>query len=450
MNLDTLTPQLQQYVGEKNYTRCRDLITQLPHPDAAELLDATEPEDALIILMALEREKRSAIFRYIPPQRQAEIARRMKQTDLIQLFEHMQHDERADLFNQLSDTEQAFLLPLLDPEERDDIRRLAGYPEDTIGSIMTSVFVALHEDQTVAQALDAIRQEAKDLETVYQSYVIDAQRRLIGTLSLRELILADPATRIGDIMTRDVIHSEVMAPRIEASRKIARYDLFSLPVIDEDGKMVGIVTHDDALDVSEEASTEDQLRLGGVGRLTTSLKDAGIGALYRMRVGWLVLLVFGNIFSGMGIAHFEDLIASTVALVFFLPLLIDSGGNAGSQSSTLMVRALATGDVRMQDWGRMLGKEFLVAILLGLSMAAAVSVIGVVRAGYEIAFVVALTMVVLTVVGSIIGVLLPLALTKLKLDPASASAPLITSICDGVGVIIYFSIASSFLTDVMG
>src|SRR5699024_4119017 len=221
--------------------------------------------------------------------------------------------------------------------------------------------------------------------------------------------------------------------------------LLAVPVVNEAGQMVGIVTHDDAFDVTQEESTEDQLRLGAVGRLTMSLKEASIGALYRTRVGWLVLLVFGNIFSGAGIAHFEDLIESMIALVFFLPLLVDSGGNAGSQSATLMVRALATGEIVVKDWLQMLGKEVAVSLLLGISMAVAVSAIGFVRAGPEVALVVSLTMVAIVVVGSVIGMLLPFLLTRLKLDPASASAPLITSICDGVGVLIYFNIANLLL-----
>ncbi len=191
--------------------------------------------------------------------------------------------------------------------------------------------------------------------------------------------------------------------------------------------------------------TEDFQRMSPAGDLRTSIKDASVWMLYRSRVVWLVVLVFGNLFSGAGIAYYEDLIADVVALVFFLPLLIDSGGNAGSQSATLVVRALATGQVQLRDWFGMLAKELAVAALLGLSMAAAVSVLGIWRGGPEVALVVSLTMMVVVLVGSVIGMSLPFVLTKLRLDPASASAPLITSIADGVGVVIYFFIASQLL-----
>ena len=325
-----------------------------------------------------------------------------------------------------------------EPEKRE-------YEAGTVGSIMTSAYLVLGAAQTIAEALQTIRIEAPSMTTIYQAYVLDSNQRLVGAVSLRDLLLADPAMKIEQIMATEVVYSNAQAPRTEATQQIAEYDLVAVPVVDEEGRMVGIVTHDDALDVTEEESTEDQLKLGAVAGIALSLKDASITALYRTRVGWLLVLVFANIFSGAGIAHFEDLIESMVVLVFFLPLLVDSGGNAGSQSATLMVRALATGKVVAKDWLQMLGKEFLVSLLLGISMAIAVSMIGYFRGGMDIALIVSLTMVTIVIVGSVIGMSLPFLLTRFKMDPASASAPLVTSICDGVGVLIYFNIASAFL-----
>ena len=209
---------------------------------------------------------------------------------------------------------------------------------------------------------------------------------------------------------------------------------------------VCIITHDDALDVMEAEATEDFQRLGTVTNLDSRVATATVPMLYRARIAWLMLLVFGNIFSGAGIAHFEDTIAAHLALMFFLPILIASGGNAGSQSATLMVRALATGDIRISDWGRVLGRELVVAILLGLSMAAAIAVIGVFRGGPDIAIVIALSMVVIVIAGSMIGMLLPFILSRFNMDPATASTPLVTSIADATGVLIYFSIAKAFLS----
>lgn len=230
-----------------------------------------------------------------------------------------------------------------------------------------------------------------------------------------------------------------------AARQIARYDLVALPVVNDAWRLAGIITHDDALDVMEAEATEDFYKSGTVGRIGSGVSQAAVLVLYRARIGWLMLLVFGNIFSGAGIAHFEDTIAAHLTLMFFLPILIASGGNAGSQSATLMVRALATGDISPKDWTRVLGRELVVAVLLGLSMATAIALIGVVRGGPQIALVISLAMVLIVIVGSLIGMALPFILNRFNMDPAAASTPLVTSIADATGVVIYFSIAQTLL-----
>ncbi|HVL36020.1 MAG TPA: magnesium transporter [Burkholderiales bacterium] len=291
----------------------------------------------------------------------------------------------------------------------------------------------------------ALLPAAPDAETIYQAYVIDEDRRLVGTVSLKDLILAAPQARVAELMHREPIAVRADAPREDAARLVAKYDLIALPALDAGGRLVGIVTYDDAMDVAEAEATEDFGKVGAVEQLAVSLKDASFGLLYRKRVFWLLVLVFGNLFTGAGIAYFEDTIAAYVALVFFLPLLIDSSGNAGSQSATLMVRALATGEVVLKDWAGMLGRELVVAALLGATMALAVSWLGLWRGGAEIALVVSLTMLLVVIVGSLVGMSLPFVLSRLKLDPATASAPLITSIADAAGVILYFAIATTLL-----
>ena len=445
MKLDTVIDATLQAVAKNEWTQASSIINALPYPDIATVLEHLPSQAALQLLRRCPQDKQSVVFGYLQPTAQSEIGRQMSRSELTILFEKMDHDERADLYNRLTEKERESILPGLAHAEREDIRTLASYEDGTVGAIMTSAYISLTGELTVTESLERIRLEAPDAETIYQVYIVDEERHLKGTLSLRDLMLAAPDTILNQIMITDVIRSYVNEDQSEAARQIARYDLLALPVVDEEQRMVGIVTHDDALDVTQEESTEDQMRLGAVGSMSMSLKHASIFMLYKTRVFWLVILVFGNIFSGAGIAHFEDLIESMVVLVFFLPLLVDSGGNAGSQSATLMVRALATGDVRMRDWFSMLGKELTVALLLGLSMAFAVSFIGFFRGGHEIAIVVSLTMVIIVIVGSVIGMSLPFILTKLNQDPASASAPLITSICDASGVLIYFNIASMIL-----
>lgn len=443
---ETILDDVLDALGADQLDQALDIVAELQAPDAASLVTELPLEEALRLIRSMPVRRRAAVFGYFGPPQQASLAHEMSRQELATLFGHMEHDERADLYNRLTPEQRRALLPGLAHAEREDLRLLASYAEGTVGSVMTSAYVTLRPTQTVHQTLETIRLEAPDVETIYLAYVVDDQRRILGTVSLRELILAPPDQRVEDIMTRDVVSCQANAPKSEAARLIAHYDLLAVPALNEAGQMVGIVTHDDALDVAQEGSTEDQLKLSAVGKLTGSLKDATVASLFRMRVGWLTVLVFGNLFSGAGIAYFEDLIQGVVALVFFLPLLVDSGGNAGSQSSTLMVRALATGDVGARDWIRMLTKEATVALLLGLTMALAVSGIGFVRGGPSIALVVALTMVVIVIVGSVIGMLLPFVLARLNFDPAAASAPLITSICDGIGVLIYFNIANLVLS----
>jgi len=433
------------------------LDTLLAHQHAADIaneLSELPASDIGNALLRLPTDRQAEVFGYFEPDDQIAIAARLPRADLARLVTAMSHDERADLFKRLSPDQQQTLLPGIAHAEREDIRKLASYPEGTAGSIMTSDYALLGAHLGVREAIDTLRREAPDKETIYNAYVVNDQRQLIGVASLRDLLLAHDGARVSDVMRKDVVFARVHDPREEVARKIADYDLLALPIVNGGEMMVGIVTADDAMDVQIERATSDFRRIGAVQESfghagapgpAVSIKDAGVWLLYRMRIFWLVLLVFGNIFSGAGIAYFEDTITAYVALVFFLPLLIDSGGNAGSQAATLMVRALATGDVRLRDWSGMIGKEVLVAALLGLTMAVAVSTIGLVRGGPEIALVVSSSMILIVLVGSLIGMSLPFVLSRFRFDPAAASAPLVTSIADATGVLIYFAVATTFL-----
>jgi magnesium transporter len=416
------------------------------HPaDIAHVLRELEPSVAWRMLDLLPLPRQAEVFGYLDPATQVRLAHAVPRAKLAALVTEMHADERADLYNKMSDDQREALLPALAQAEREDIRRLAAYAEGTVGAIMTSDYALLGQSLTAREAIEHLRNQAQDKETIYRAYVVDDQRRLIGSLRLEDLILAPAGQRVGEIMERHTHAVRVDDDQEDAARQLARYDLLALPVVDGDGRLVGILTHDDALDVLQEEATEDFHRVGSVGHIVGGLREASFRTLYQKRAPWLILLVFANIFSGAGIAYFEDTIAAYVALVFFLPLLIDSSGNAGSQSATLMVRALATGEVVLRDWGKMLGRELGVAVLLGITMAVAVSFLGVFRGGPEIAVVVALTMVIVVIVGSLVGMSLPFALSRFNLDPATASAPLVTSIADAAGVIIYFAIATAFL-----
>jgi len=410
--------------------------------EAARDLPASEIWRAVALLPV---ERQAVIFGYLSLETQVELAHTLKRTQLADILTEMSADDRTDLYNKLTDEEQKTLMPALSQAEREDIRRLASHPEGSTGAIMTSDYALLSPELTAYDAIKKLRMEAPDKETIYRSFVVDENRRLMGTVRLKDLIIAAPETRVREIMDAGTLFLNVDEPREEAARKIAKYDMIALPVLDHEHRLIGIITHDDAMDVAQEEATEDFHKMAAHGKLIANVREASIALLYRYRVTWLLLLVFVNIFTGEGIAYFEDTIAAYLVLVFFLPLLIDSGGNAGSQSATLMIRAMATGDVHMRDWSKLVGREFFVALAIGVTMAVAVSLIGFYRGGMEIAMVVALSMCAVVMVGSLIGMSLPFLLSKLKLDPAVASAPLVTSLADVSGVLIYFTIATALL-----
>jgi len=446
METTTLVEELEAALAADDNAGIRAVVDSIHRADVAEAVETLDLAAIWRVLSTLSPRDRAETYGYLNPQCQVELARSLDRRQLAHILRHMSSDERVDLFNQLAPDQQEELLPSLAQVERDDIRQLARYEEGTAGAIMTSDYATLAPEFSASKAIERLRLEAPDKETIYQAYVIDSHRRLLGTVSLRDLIVARSSDRVGELMNANMIATRVDESAEDTAAMLSRYDLIALPVLDQDERLVGIVTYDDAMDVAEEEATEDIQRVGSVTALESSVRQAPITLLYRKRIAWLVILVFANALSGMGIAQYESTLSTHLALVFFLPLLIASSGNAGAQAATLTVRALATGDVRASDWTRMLARELLVALLLGATMALVVSLLGIYRGGVEIAVVVAVTMVAVVVVGSLIGMSLPFVLEKLGLDPATASAPLVTSLADICGVLIYFTIASWYLS----
>lgn len=320
---------------------------------------------------------------------------------------------------------------------------------ETAGSLMSNDFITLDVNHTVDEAIDHLRKNLYQREDIHYVYILNQDKVLVGVVAIRELLSAKGDEMIANVMKTKLKKVTTAVDQEEVVQLFQDTDLVTIPVVAESGHLLGVIHIDQILDVMEQEGTEDIYRMASIksDQLDNqNLLTATIGLLYRKRVAWLVILVFMNIFSGAGITTYEDLIESNVALVFFLPLLVDSGGNAGAQSATLVIRAMALGEVRIKDWFRMIGKETIISALLGFTMALAVSLVGFYRGGVEIAFIVALTMVFVVMIGSIIGLSLPFIFSKMKMDPATASGPLITSICDIVGVFIYFGIASAFIT----
>lgn len=389
--------------------------------------------------------RRAEIFDYLPERLQEDVAAVSSTDSLMELLEELPADSATDLFSLLSPEQQSDLLKDLPARNRAALEHLSRYPEGTAGALMTTEMSLLPTGINVQRALEILRRTAPGSETIYHTYVVDPRHRLVGVVSLRQLILASPRATIDQLMTPDLVTTLPETDQEEVTRLISRYDLLALPVVDEHQRLLGIVTYDDAMDVAEEEATEDIHKGASIAPLEEGLLHTSLFNLYRSRILWLIMLILANLISGAGILYFEDIIATHVVLVFFLPLLIGSGGNAGSQASTLMVRGLAVGDVALGDWTRLLGRELLVAGALGLTMAMAVSPIGLFRGGMDIALVVGLSMIIIVLVGSLLGMSLPFLLHRLNWDPATASAPLVATLADAGGVITYFALATWLL-----
>ena len=436
---------VRRMIDERRWSALRALLTDEPAPEIADLLLELEKPERVLLFRAIPRTVAAQAFAHMESHNQNALMEELTDEETRHLLANLPPDDRSHLLEELPSEVTRKVINLLSPEDLAEARLLLGYPEESVGRLMTPDYVAVQPNWTVARAIEHIRQTGKKSETINRIYVVDEDWRLVDDIELRKFILAEPEHTVEEIMDDTFASISAFADREEAIGLIRRYDQVALPVIDSDGVLLGIITVDDVLDVQEEEATEDFHKVGSVGPLQQSLLQASVRLLYRRRVGWLLALVMMNIFSGAGLEFFEETIAATVALVFFLPLLIDSAGNAGSQAATLVIRAMATGDVEASDFLHLALKELGVAVLLGVTMAVAVSFMGVYRGGPDVAVVVALTMVLVVIAGSVIGMSLPFLLQRLNVDPATASAPLVTSIADISGVLIYFSIASWYL-----
>jgi magnesium transporter len=439
-----LISKIEKAIQNHQFDVIEQHFDQINDADIAKLLSDLSLSEQVTLVEHLPNA--AYILEFLSLDQQLKIAEHLPKQNLIQVLSQMHSDDQTDLFKYLPYSLQQSIYTELSPEIQQQIQHLAKYPEESAGAIMSSDYVAVSPELNITQAIEQIRKIAKNRETVYLIYVVDPDHKLLGVASLREMILADPNQNITDVMRTDLIMGDVNEDQESIAEKLYYYDFIALPIVDQQQRLVGIVTYDDAMDIATEEATEDFLKSSAVtSSPKMSIKTAPIHYLYKKRVFWLVILVFGSLLSGFGIAHFEDIIAKNIVLVFFLPLLVGSGGNAGSQSATLMVRALATGDVHLKDWLYLIGRESLVGLCLGGTMAIAVSILGYFRGDAMVALVLALSMMGIVLMGCLIGMSLPFILNRLKLDPASASAPLVTSICDATGVIVYLCIASIIL-----
>ncbi len=437
--------RLRTLLAEKDWRGLKNLAERLEPSEIAELFPSLASTEATLLFRALPRTLAADVFSYLDEDRQRSFLAEMTEHETRILLAELSPDDRTELFEELPAVTTQRLINLLAAEDRREALMLLGYPKDSVGRLMSPGFVAIRPGQTVAEAIEQIRAQAPDSETINVVYVVDGEGRLLDDLRLRRLILAAPETRIADLMAGEPVALNAFDDEGFAVSEMKRTGYFALPVVDGENRLLGVVTADDALEVAVDEATIDIHKAGAVSPLDTSLTLAPTRVLYSRRVSWLLILVFANLLSGAGIAYFEDLIESVVAIVFFLPLLIGSGGNAGSQASTLVIRSMALGELTMRDYMRLFFKEMRVSMLLGLSMSVAVSAIGWFRGGPRIALVVATAMLCVVIMGSFIGMSLPFLFRRLGIDPATASGPVVTSVADILGVLIYLGIASALL-----
>jgi magnesium transporter len=429
--------------------------TRLTAEELIEAWPALAQEEQLEGFRLLDPGQADDFFQSLPVHSQAGLLLELTPAEQRVWLRQLAPDDTADVLQEVETETRSELLALLDEPTRREVRALLAYAEDEAGGLMSPRFARVRPDMAVDEAISYLRIQARGrLETLYYAYVLDGDQRLLGVVSFRDLFAAAGARKVSDVMQRDVVSVPVDMYQEEVARVFAEEDLNAVPVVDAEGRMKGIVTVDDIVDVVEEEATEDFQKLGGQQALDAPYLETSLGTMIKKRVGWLAVLFLGGMLTTWAMAHFESEISRVVVLALFVPLIISSGGNSGSQASTLVIRAMALGEVRMRDWWRIARREFYLGLALGLILAA----IGIARVvvweelfhSYgerylEIAATVGVSLVGVVLWGTLSGAMLPLVLKRFGLDPASASAPFVSTLVDVVGLVLYFSVARLLL-----
>lgn len=448
--MENLKDHISNLISQNRLTEIRQLgWNDFLIPDIASLLISLEKSDRVILFRVLPRSVAAEVFSYLEKEDRNSLLKALTHEETRYLLSNLRPDDRTALFEELPGQVTQRLLNLLNPDDLKEARLLLGYPKESVGRLMTPDYVAVRPHWTIQEAIKHIRLKARNSETLHTIYVTDKSWTLLDSLELSLLILADPQETVETVMDHNFISLSAFDHREVAVKTMQKYDVFSLPVVDSDGILLGLVTFDDVMDVAEEEATEDFHRTAAVTPLKASYRESSIKDLVSKRIGWLIALVFVSLLSSGVIAIYEETLQTVIALTVFIPLLLGSGGNAGAQASTLMVRAIATNDVDISEWMRVFLRELMVGLLLGVCMGILSSIFGSIRGGFEIGLIVGLTMLAVILAANLIGVMLPFILTKMRLDPAVASNPLITSITDVLGLLIYFAVATMVLGKVL-
>ncbi|MBR5640933.1 MAG: magnesium transporter [Firmicutes bacterium] len=438
---------------EKKYSTIKDVLVTMNPADIAAIFEDVDEERLPLLFRLLPKDLAAETFVEMEPEQQEILVEGFSDRELHEVMNEMFVDDAVDLVEEMPANVVKRILAQADPQMRREINELLRYPEDSAGSIMTTEYVNLHPSMTVADAIERIRRTGVDKETIYTCYVTE-NRKLLGTVTVRELLMSRDDAKVGDLMETNVISVNTLDDQEEVANMFTKYGFMALPVVDSDGRMVGIVTFDDAMDVLEEETTEDMEIMAGITPSEKTYFRSSPWELYKHRIPWLLLLMVSATFTGIIITHFENALAAQVVLTAFIPMLMDTGGNSGSQASVTVIRALSLDDVEFADLPVVVWKEIRTAVLCGVSLAAAcfvkLMVVDKLILGNEavtttVAAVVCSTMALTVLVAKLIGCSLPMMAKKLGFDPAVMASPFITTIVDAVSLLVYFAIASALL-----
>ena len=455
-----LLPEIQGMIAARDFTALRELFSEMPPTDVAEIILDLPLDEQVIIFRILPHALAADVFEYldVDVEAQQQLLRGMAHEQVVSILNEMSPDDRTALLEEMPSAAARQLIRLLTPEERRVATALLGYPEGSVGRLMTPDFIAVHEEWTVQEVLDYVRQYGSDSETLNFVYVVDDRGKLIDDVRMREFLLRPLTTKVSEIRDEQFAALKVQDSQEDALNVFRKYDRAALPVVDSNDVLVGIVTSDDMLDVAEEEATEVIQKMGGMEALDEPYMRIPLWKMVRKRAGWLVILFLGEMLTATAMANYQDELAKALVLALFLPLIISSGGNSGSQASTLMIRAMALGEVTLRDWWRVMKKEIQAGMCLGLIL----GIIGTIRVAFWalldknyfhhhppvygehwplVAITVGLALVGVVLWGTLSGSMLPFLLRRLGADPATSSAPFVATLVDVTGLIIYFSIA---------
>lgn len=440
--LEQIHDHLIDLLEAKNYLAIKSLLSAQESIDVADLLNQAPPAVRVLLFRLLPKDQAIEVFEFMEGDEREDLLAHFTDGEVAEIILDMSDDDRTELFDELPAKTVKKLLLHLPPEERTLANSLLNYPEGSTGRVMTPEFIDLKADLTAAQALQVIRSQARSKETIYTSFVVDGARRLLGVVSLEDLILSDSDASVKSLMDADPICVTTTTDQEEAAQVISRYDLQALPVVDKERRLVGIVTFDDVLDIVEEEATEDFQRMAGIEPTDEGYLATGLFTLARKRFTWLLVCIVTQILTSSILEGYSEALESAIALAFFIPLIIDTGGNAGTQSATLFIRSMTLGDIEAKDLPRVFLRETATGLLLGGAMALlAMGRIFFLGTGSAVALTVAIALVAVVLLGNLAGILLPLAARALKVDPAIMSGPFITTVVDVAGLIVYFEVA---------